>query len=220
MLFRSIKRYGIAPGAIYRRIPSKPSSTPAGSLAESSACRTSWVMWVNTVRRAPKWGYALVGTLALLLVAGEVAGTWKALTFLGRFGDIGLNVFSRVLEIGLITLSSGVTFSATTAAISTLYLSDDLNFLLTQPIQTTRVFALKVTETFLNAALVPVFLTVQLLLTVAAYFHAPVWAYPVMLLTALAIRLDSPGPMLFRQKRCGVVMSPSLFVINTATPAM
>ncbi|GGB58139.1 putative ABC transporter permease subunit [Deinococcus soli (ex Cha et al. 2016)] len=141
----------------------------------------------HTIRRAPKWGYALVGTLALLLVVGEVIGTWKALTFLGRFGDIGLNVFSRVLEIGLITLASGVTFSATTAAISTLYLSDDLNFLLTQPIRTTRVFALKVTETFLNAALVPVFLTLPLLLTVAAYFHAPLWAYPVMILATLLV---------------------------------
>ncbi|GHG14707.1 hypothetical protein CBQ26_16320 [Deinococcus indicus] len=141
----------------------------------------------HTLRRGPKWGYALVGTLALLLVVGEVVGTWRALTFLGRFGDIGLNVFARVLEIGLITLASGVTFSATTAAISTLYLSDDLNFLLTQPIRTTRVFALKVTETFLNAALVPVFLTVPLLLTVAAYFHAPVWAYPVMILAALLV---------------------------------
>ncbi|MFC6660442.1 putative ABC transporter permease subunit [Deinococcus multiflagellatus] len=111
----------------------------------------------RTVQRAPKWGYALVGLLALLLLTAEVYGSWRALTFLGRYGDIGLNVFARVLEIGLITLSSGVTFSATTAAISTLYLSDDLNFLLAQPLSAVRVFALKVTETFLNAALAPSF---------------------------------------------------------------
>ncbi|MCD0166338.1 hypothetical protein IHN58_11805, partial [Deinococcus sp. 12RED42] len=141
----------------------------------------------HTLQRGPKWGYALVGTLAVLLVVGEVIGTWRALTFLGGFGDIGTNVFARVLEIGLITLASGVTFSATTAAISTLYLSDDLNFLLTQPVPTWRVFALKVGETFLNAALVPVFLTLPLLLTVAAYFQAPVWAYPVMLLADLLV---------------------------------
>ncbi|AFD25473.1 hypothetical protein DGo_CA1546 [Deinococcus gobiensis I-0] len=94
-------------------------------------------------------------------------------------------MFGRVLEIGLITLTSGVTFSATTTAIQTLYLSDDLNFLLTGPISTWRVFALKVFETFLNAALVPVALTLPLLLTVAAYFRAPVWAYPVMVLADL-----------------------------------
>ncbi|MBZ9751921.1 hypothetical protein K7W42_13760 [Deinococcus sp. HMF7604] len=141
----------------------------------------------RTVQRGPRWGYGLVGLLAALLLTGEVYGTWRALTFLGRFGDIGLNVFARVLEIGLITLSSGVTFSATTAAISTLYLSDDLNFLLTQPIATVRVFALKVSETFLNAALVPLFLSVPLLMTVAVYFGAPLWAYGVMLLAAVLV---------------------------------
>ncbi|GGO23842.1 putative ABC transporter permease subunit [Deinococcus humi] len=139
----------------------------------------------HTLRRGPKWGYAFVAVLAVLLVWGEVYGTWRALKFLGSFGSIGTHVFARVLEIGLITLSSGVTFSATTAAISTLYLSEDLNFLLTQPLKTWRVFALKVSETFLNTALVPTLLTVPLLLTVGVYFHAPLWAYPLMVLTAV-----------------------------------
>ncbi|MFD2608262.1 hypothetical protein ACFSR9_02250 [Deinococcus taklimakanensis] len=139
----------------------------------------------RTLQRGPKWGYALVGVLAALLLWAEVWGTWQALHFLGRFGNLGLNVFARVLETGLITLTSGVTFSATTAAISTLYLSDDLNFLLAQPIPARRVFAVKVLETFLNAALVPVFLTLPLLFTVGAYFRAPGWAYPVMVLADL-----------------------------------
>ncbi|RJF73851.1 hypothetical protein D3875_17605 [Deinococcus cavernae] len=127
----------------------------------------------------------LVAGLALLLGWAEVYGTWKALNFLGQFGDIGTNVFARVLEIGLITLSSGVTFSATTTAIQTLYLSDDLNFLLTQPLATRRVFGLKVFETFLNTALVPTFLMIPLLFTVGVFFHAPLWAYAAMLLAAL-----------------------------------
>lgn len=139
----------------------------------------------RTLQRGPKWGYALVGVLAALLLWAEVWGTWQALHFLGRFGNLGLNVFARVLETGLITLTSGVTFSATTAAISTLYFSDDLNFLLAQPIPARRVFAVKVLETFLNAALVPVFLTLPLLFTVGAYFRAPGWAYPVMVLADL-----------------------------------
>ncbi|PTA67801.1 putative ABC transporter permease subunit [Deinococcus arcticus] len=141
----------------------------------------------RTLQRGPRWGYALVAALALVLLSAEVYGTWRALSFLARFGDIGLNVFARVLEIGLITLSSGVTFSATTAAISTLYLSDDLNFLLAQPLSAVRVFALKVTETFLNAALVPLALTLPLLLTVAVFFQAPLWAYAVMGLAALLV---------------------------------
>lgn len=153
--------------------------------APPSLLRLKWTALRHAAQRAPKWGFVLVGALAALLVWAEVYGTWRALTFLGTFGDIGTTVFARVLEVGLITLTSGVTFSATTAAIQTLYLSDDLNFLLAQPLATRRVFGLKVFETFLNTALVPTFLTLPLILTVAAYFHAPAWAYPLMLGTVL-----------------------------------
>lgn len=139
----------------------------------------------NTLKRGPRVGYVLLGLLAALLLWGEVYGAWRALKFLGSFGELGLGVFGRVLEIGLITLASGVTFSATTAAISTLYLSDDLNFLLAQPLSTRRVFGMKVAETFLNTALVPLAITLPLVLTVAAYFQAPVWAWGVMVLAAL-----------------------------------
>ncbi|MFC4639518.1 putative ABC transporter permease subunit [Deinococcus hohokamensis] len=139
----------------------------------------------HALAKAPRAGLLFVGLLGALLLWGEVYGTWRALSFLGRFGDIGTNVFARVLEIGLITLCSGVTFSATTAAIQTLYLSDDLNFLLTQPLPTWRVFALKVLETFLNTALVPVVLTLPLLLTIGVYFHAPGWGYALMAAAAL-----------------------------------
>ncbi|MDP9763686.1 putative ABC transporter permease subunit [Deinococcus enclensis] len=154
-------------------------------IAPPSLLRLKWTALRHAAQRAPRWGFVLVGALAALLVWAEVYGTWRALTFLGTFGDIGTNVFARVLEVGLITLTSGVTFSATTAAIQTLYLSDDLNFLLAQPLATRRVFGLKVFETFLNTALVPTFLTLPLILTVAAYFDAPAWAYPLMLGTVL-----------------------------------
>lgn len=151
-------------------------------MSRPSLLGLKWTALRHTFERSPKVGYALVLGLGLLLVWAEVYGTWQSLKFLARFGDIGTGVFARVLDIGLITLSSGVTFSATTAAISTLYLSDDLNFLLAQPISARRVFGLKVFETFLNTALVPVLLTLPLLLTIGAFFGAPAWAYPLMLL--------------------------------------
>lgn len=141
----------------------------------------------NALARGNKAGFALLGALGLLLAYAEVWGTWRALNFLGTFGDIGLNVFARVLEIGLLVLTSGVAFSATTAAITTLYLSDDLNFLLAQPIRTARVFGLKVTETFLVSALVPLLLTLPLFFTLAAFLQAPWWAYLVTALACAAI---------------------------------
>ena len=141
----------------------------------------------NAFRRGSKVGYALLGLLGLALVYAEVWATWRALNFLGTFGDIGISVFARVLEIGLIVLTSGVAFSATTAAITTLYLSDDLNFLLAQPIRTARVFGLKVFETFLSTALVPLLLTLPIFFTLAVFSQAPWWAYGVIVLASVAI---------------------------------
>ncbi|WP_425387822.1 putative ABC transporter permease subunit, partial [Deinococcus pimensis] len=137
---------------------------------------------VNALARGPKAGFAFLALLAALLVWGEVEGTLRALRFLNGFGSIGTAVFRRVLEIGLIVLSAGVTFSAVTTAISTLYLSDDLNFLLTQPLPARRVFALKVLETYLSAALVPTVLTLPILMAVGAFFGAAWWYFPLALL--------------------------------------
>lgn len=144
---------------------------------------------LNGVSRVACFGLL---SIALLLLVGEVYGTWRSLLFLERFGSLGLNVFARVLEIGLITLTSGVTFSATTTAIQTLYLSDDLNFLLAQPVATWRVFALKVLETFLNSAVVPFCLVLPLLITLAVFMEAPAWAY---LLIPIVTLLTFAGPV-------------------------
>ncbi|WP_425147042.1 putative ABC transporter permease subunit [Deinococcus sp.] len=132
----------------------------------------------NALWRGPKLGFAALGLLGALLVWAEVWGSLRALHFLGSFGFIGLGVFRRVLETGLLVLSAGVTFSAVTTAISTLYLSEDLNFLLAQPIPARRVFGFKVLETFLAAALVPTLLTLPILYALGAYFAAP-WWYPL-----------------------------------------
>ncbi|MFC4452285.1 putative ABC transporter permease subunit [Deinococcus sonorensis] len=143
-------------------------------------------LW-NALRRGPRAGFVLLALLGALLVWAEVGGTVRALTFLGGFGFIGLGVFRRVLETGLLVLLSGVTFSAVTTAISTLYLSEDLNFLLALPLPVRRVFGLKVLETFLAAALVPTLLTVPLLVGLGLYRAAPAWFYPLAVLVSVLV---------------------------------
>ncbi|PYE56496.1 putative ABC transporter permease subunit [Deinococcus yavapaiensis] len=142
---------------------------------------------INTLARGPKVTFVVLGVLGALFVWGEVEGTMRALRFLGDFGDIGLAVFRRVLEIGFVVLSAGVTFSAVTTAISTLYLSEDLNFLLTQPLATRSVFAMKVFETYLAAALVPTALTLPIAWTIGAFLHAAWWYYPVALIAVILV---------------------------------
>lgn len=213
----------------------RPEGRPPGRPPRASLLGVKWIGLRNTIVRAPKVGYAVLGLLAALFVWGEVEGTLRALRFLDGFGDLGLAVFRRVLEIGLIVLSSGVTFSAVTTAISTLYLSDDLNFLLTQPLAARRVFALKVFETYLNTALVPTLLTLPIVWSLGAFFRAPVWFYPlapalVVLTYALPVGLGAALAVILMRvaplgrvrevaTALGVVISAALvYVIRAARP--
>lgn len=143
-------------------------------------------LW-NSLRQGSPWGTLLVLSLVILMAWGEIVGVQKALAFLGSFGDIGESVAKRTLESALIVLTSGVAFSAITTAISVMYLSDDLNFLLAQPIAVGRVFALKVAETFISAAGGAALLTLPGLLTVGYFYSAPLWFYPVALFLVILI---------------------------------
>ncbi|ULH16111.1 AAA family ATPase [Deinococcus sp. KNUC1210] len=168
------------------RAEQEPGATPRPRV-NGSLLRLKLTGLRNALWRGPKLGFLGLALLGLLLVWAEVWGTTRALHFLGSFGFIGLGVFRRVLETGLLVLSAGVTFSAITTAISTLYLSDDLNFLLAQPIPARQVFGLKVAETFLAAALVPTVLTLPILYALSVYFAAPWWCYPIITLTAVLL---------------------------------
>ncbi|MFN8509451.1 MAG: hypothetical protein U0Z75_02625 [Deinococcaceae bacterium] len=139
-------------------------------------------LW-NSVQRGSKWGALFIALLVCLLVVGEVVGTYRSVDFLVHFDtvktgpSIGLVIVKRLLEVAILVLSAGVAFSAITTAISTLYLSEDLNFLLAQPIPAFKVFAQKLLETFISAAGLAALLTLPFVLTLGYYFQAPYWFY-------------------------------------------
>jgi len=151
----------------------------------------------NSLARGSKGGAVFILLLVLLTVWGEVAGVHAAMGFLERFDlgaatlgagpNIGLIVAQRLLEGLIIVLTAGVAFSSITTAISTLYLSDDLNFLLAQPIGAARVFAQKLLETFLSAAGLAALLTVPGIFALGSYFGAQPWFYPYALWLTLIV---------------------------------
>ncbi len=161
----------------------------------SSLLNIKWLSLKNAVLRGNRFSYLAVLVFVLLVAWGEYAGTLRALEYVcdaGRgFLDfnrkcsiIGTSIASRVLENGLLVLGAGVTFSAITTAITTLYTSDDLNFLLAQPIPSARVFAVKLFDTYLSAAGVPSLLLVAPLVALGVFFNAAWWYFPLALLAA------------------------------------
>ena len=144
---------------------------------------------LNGLRRRPL--RAVVGALLLAVVYwGMHAITVRALRFLANYPDIGTiqeAVVRRSLEGLMTVLMVAVAFSVLTGAISTLYGSLDLPFLLSQPVRAYRVFALKVAETYTSSALMPAVFTVPVLVALGSERGAPGVYYPIALLALASL---------------------------------
>ncbi len=144
---------------------------------------------VNGLRRRPL--RALVGAALLVVVyLGMHALTVRALRFVANYPEIGTiqeAVIRRSLEGLMTVLMVAVAFSVLTGAISTLYGSLDLPFLLSQPVRAYRVFALKVAETYTSSALLPAVFTVPVLMALGTERQAPPAYYPIALVALASL---------------------------------
>ena len=144
---------------------------------------------VNSMRKRPI--RYLVGFAFLALVFwGILALTRRGVAFIDSYPAIGAvanAVMQRSLESLFIILVLGVAFSVLTTAITTLYSSADLPFLLSLPTAAVKVFYLKVTETYLSAALLPALFTVPVLVGLGLERSAPLVYYPIAVFALLAL---------------------------------
>lgn len=141
----------------------------------------------NAVLHRP-WRYGVAAIALALAGWGIFAAARWAIAFLDGLPAIGAiadAVVQRSLEGLFLTLMVGVAFSVLTSAITTLYASSDLPFLLSLPVAPVRVFGLKVVEVFLSSAAVPAALTIPVLLAVAVERDAAWTFMPVALLATL-----------------------------------
>ena len=145
----------------------------------------------NSVVRNP--AQYLLGTVLLALVYwGLFTATRRGVRFVFGFlmlgnTDIAEAVIQRSLESFFLISMLGVAFSVLTTAIHTLYSSEDLPFLLSQPVSATQVFHLKVAETYMSAALMPAFFTLPVLMAVGIERQAMLAYYPLAFAAVLAL---------------------------------
>jgi ABC-2 type transport system permease protein len=222
------------------------SSSKSESRASSSLLGLRWRSLVNAIWRGNRWGYLAVVLFGLGVALAEYVGVLQALRFVCDAGKtpleflsncsfVGRTISSRVLESGLLVLGAGVTFSAITTAITTMYTSDDLNFLLAQPIPSSRVFAMKLFDTYTSAAGIPSLLLIAPLMALGVFFGAAWWYYPLAVVAAfitfglpvgigacvaiVLMRFAPAGRVREVATGLGVVMSAALvYLIRAARP--
>lgn len=147
--------------------------------------------FLNTVKKRPA-GY-LFGLLLLgLMYWGMFSLTRRSVRFLMRYvenlnQDIAIAIMQRSLDTLFLILVLSVIFSVLTTAVHTLYSSEDLPFLLSLPIPPAQVFNLKVAETYVSAALMPVLFTIPILFGLGVERGAKAVYYPIALASAFLL---------------------------------
>ena len=144
---------------------------------------------INGAKRHPSRYIIGFGFLALVYW-GIYSMTRQGVRFLDSYPGIDMiadAIAQRSIEALFVILMLGVAFSVLTTAITTLYSSEDLPFLLSLPVDAVHVFYLKVTETYLNAALLPAIFTLPALVGLGVERGAPLSYYPIALAAILAL---------------------------------
>lgn len=144
---------------------------------------------VRSLTARPVWlvGAALLlGGVTYAAYRGVMAGV-RWLYAYPLIDTIAPAVTQRSLEGLFLMLMAAVLFSVLVASIGTLYGSDDLELLLAHPTSAARIFGMKVTELFVNAAGLPLLFTLPVLAGVGAALQAPPTFYLVSALAAMAL---------------------------------
>ena len=161
----------------------------------------SFKQFKNTIQRKPIQ-YTFIAVLLVLMYWGIHSATIWGLNFLDNnlreqqlldlfskdLSNILVDaVIQKSLEGLLMILMLSVAFSVLTTAVHTLYDSHDLPFLLSLPIKPNRVFYMKVTDTYINAAMLPTFFTLPILIAIGLQRDAGLLYYPVAIASVLAL---------------------------------
>lgn len=167
--------------------------------------------YIDRILVNPQWGYTIRGILDDTVPAGT---TYKGIKVLGRIDNLmvilpenrldeiaitlGLNEYFRLEEIVALCEKSGV---------HTKFIPDYNNIIPTKP-YTEDILGLPV----INIRYVPLSNTfpaaVKRLMDIAGSLVCIVLFSPVMLASAIVIKLTSPGPLIFRQERVGLHNRP------------
>lgn len=167
--------------------------------------------YIDRILMNPQWGYNIRGILDDTVPSGT---TYKGVKVLGRIDNLmvilpenrldeiaitlGLNEYFRLEEIVALCEKSGV---------HTKFIPDYNNIIPTKP-YTEDILGLPV----INIRYVPLSNTfpaaVKRLMDIAGSLVCIVLFSPVMLASAIVIKLTSPGPLIFRQERVGLHNRP------------
>ena len=132
---------------------------------------------------------SIFGFFGVLFWVGLFALFWWGINTMYGVEIGGPFILRKLLDILMLSLFGLLCFSSTVTALSSFYLSDDLELLLSLPISRAHFFFGRLLDTLLQAAWMPVSLALPILLSYGIVYQADWTFYPIMLFSLLMFAL-------------------------------
>ncbi|MDY6304508.1 MAG: undecaprenyl-phosphate glucose phosphotransferase [Oribacterium sp.] len=168
-------------------------------------------MFIDACHRNPDWGYHIYGIVDDIVQDGA---TYKGVNVIGRISDLEQILAKNTIDEIAITLPlaayeklAGIVAVCEKSGVHTKFIPDYTNIISSKP-STEDMDGLPVIN-IRNVPLTdPVNASMKRLVDIFGSLFGIVLFSPVMLVTAVAIKLSSPGPVIFKQERVGLHNKP------------
>ena len=139
---------------------------------------------INTIRYARKSGvyrFLFFATLGILFVLGDYSFFYRVVEYLKAEELIGTLLITQLLDMMSLTFFFMLIFSTVVAAISTLYLSSDLDLLVSSPLKPTAIFIVKFFQTTINSSWMVLLFGLPMFFALGAVFKKGIGFYLYMI---------------------------------------
>lgn len=163
--------------------------------------KTQWLILKNNIRSLKSGRLLKKAGLALLggaLLYGIYYGFYQVLLYLGGMPLLGPILVKKLFSMIFLTLLLMLLYSNFIVALSTLYLSKDLDFLLSSPIDFKRVFGFKFAEVVIYSSWMVVIAAAPIFLAYGKMYKVGGWFYGGTIFSLVPfILLPATGAVLF-----------------------
>jgi len=128
---------------------------------------------------------SVFGIFGLLFWIGLSTLFWWAISTMYGIEIGGPFILRKLLDILMLSLFGLLCFSSTVTALSSYYLSDDLELLLSLPISRAHFFFGRMIDTLIQSAWMPLALAIPILISYGIVYDSDWFFYPIMLLSML-----------------------------------
>jgi ABC-2 type transport system permease protein len=135
----------------------------------------------RNVNREERYKLLFFFTLGALFISGDYSFFYKIIEYLKGEEIIGPILITQLLDMMALTFFFMLFFSTVVAAISTMYLSTDLDLLISSPLSIVSVFVVKFVQTIINSSWMVTLFAVPMFCALGAVYEKGVEYYLFML---------------------------------------